>query len=117
VGCSPAGAAPASAAPAPTSETPAPTSATLPAPLPKAAPASYDLLTGEVQLYRRSWRLRYDSLDTVDPYGGCVTLSGNAELNNLQDGQRVRVRGLLVIPDGGANPVYQVQSLEILDRQ
>ena len=73
-------------------------------------------MTGEVQVYRKTWRLRYAPIDQIDIYGGVVVLDGGAELSNLRDGQHVRVRGELVPPaepNGAAH--YRVASIETLD--
>jgi hypothetical protein len=75
-------------------------------------------LTGEVQLWRRTWRLRYAPADSVDAHGGSVVLAGGRELAELRDGQRIRVRGMLVPNvDGQTPPVYQVQALEVLEKR
>jgi nitrogen fixation protein len=52
-------------------------------------------LTGKVFRFRNTWRLRYSSVDTEDAFGGSVTLIGGPALNKLQDGQRIRVHGML----------------------
>jgi hypothetical protein len=73
-------------------------------------------LTGQVQEWRKTWRLRYAEVDQVDPHGGCVLLEGSPELAKLRDGQRVRVRGTLIpAEDRAGNARYRVESIEILD--
>src|SRR2546430_150082 len=54
------------------------------------------LLTGSVESWRKTWRLRYAAVDVEDANGGRVTLIGGAELDRLHEGQQVRVRGTLV---------------------
>ncbi len=72
-------------------------------------------LTGKVQQWRNSWRLRYAAVDAEDPNGGSVTLVGD-DLERLRDGQRIRVRGVLIPADGATGTArYQVTGLEILD--
>jgi hypothetical protein len=70
---------------------------------------------GNVQQWRNTWLLRYAAVDADAPFGGSVTLIGNADLNRLQDGQRVRVHGILVAPVSASQPAYyQVSSIEVL---
>lgn len=77
---------------------------------------NFKSVTGQVQSYRKTLRLRYAAVDQDDIYGGMVILDGGEELGPLRDGQHVRVRGVLVEPErrGGAAH-YRVQSVEILD--
>jgi len=72
------------------------------------------VLVGQVQEWRKTLRLRYAGVDSVDPYGGCVTLSG--KLQDIRDGQRVRVTGQLLPPDD-RNPQarFVVERAEILE--
>jgi hypothetical protein len=73
-------------------------------------------VTGQVQMWRNTVRLRYAPIDQEDQYGGFVVLEGDAELTTMRDGQHVRIRGVLIAPEdrnGAAH--YRVQGLEILD--
>jgi hypothetical protein len=81
--------------------------------------ADYSCLTGQLQHSRisKSWRLRYASVDEVDPYGGSVTLTENVQLPGLKDGDLVRVHGHMVNPDDrGIAPPYQVDSIQPFDK-
>ena len=76
----------------------------------------YQSITGQVQQWKKTWRLRYAPIDQEDPFGGSVTLEGGAELNQLRDGRHVRVRGVLIAPDASSGTArYRVQAIEILD--
>ena len=57
----------------------------------------YSWLQGQVEYshFGNSWRLRYASVDESDANGGSVTLLDNNLLQNLKDGQYVRVQGHL----------------------
>ena len=88
----------------------------------KTAPASmgqteqFKSITGEVQVFRTTRRLRYAAIDQADIYGGVVVLEGDAEVSKLRDGQHVRVRGELIPPTTRVgSAIYRVASLEILD--
>jgi hypothetical protein len=73
-------------------------------------------LTGVVESFRRTWRLRYAGVDVDDPHGGRVTLIGGRTLEQLQEGQRIRVRGILIpTADRGSAPAFDVQAIEVLD--
>ena len=73
-------------------------------------------LTGRLQQFRKSWRLRYADIAQEDPYGGVVILDGGSELNQLRDGQRVRVTGVLVPPEARtSSATYRAKTIEILD--
>ena len=76
----------------------------------------YRSLTGQVQQWRNTWRLRYAAVEADDPHGGSVVLTGSAELEKLRDGQRVRVRGtLLPADDRQGSARYQVKTLDVLE--
>ncbi len=76
----------------------------------------YRVLMGQVQQWRRTWRLRYAALESEDPHGGSVTLLGGAELDRLREGQHVRVRGLLLPADDAQNSArYQVDAIEPIE--
>jgi hypothetical protein len=76
----------------------------------------YSWLVGRVERWGQSkmCRLRYASVEEIDPHGGSVTLVGEPEqLENVQDGQVLRVRGRLLNPDSHtAAPAYQVEAIE-----
>ena len=77
---------------------------------------NFDTVAGQVQTFRKTFRLRYLSIEQEDRYGGIVVLEGGVELSKLRDGNHVRVHGVLVPPTTrGGNAHYRVQSLEILD--
>jgi hypothetical protein len=78
--------------------------------------ADYSWLSGEVQRWRRELRLRYAPVDEVDAHGGCLTLTGDGLLDDLREGDHVRVRGRLVQAEGRTSPVYQVESVTPLER-
>lgn len=76
----------------------------------------YKMLTGQVQTWRGTARLRYAPIDQEDPFGGFVILEGHPDLAKLRDGQHIRVRGILMDLNEIRGPVhYRVQSVEILD--
>jgi len=78
--------------------------------------ANFDTVTGQVSSFRKTWRLRYASIEQEDRYGGTIVLEGGADLNQLKDGQHVRIRGTLVAPtERNAQATYRVQAIEILD--
>ncbi|HZZ79897.1 MAG TPA: hypothetical protein VFE62_15365 [Gemmataceae bacterium] len=73
-------------------------------------------VTGQVQMWKRTVRLRYAPVDQEDTYGGFVVLEGGADVTRLRDGQHVRIRGVLMQPEernGAAH--YRVQAIEVLD--
>jgi len=73
-------------------------------------------LAGEVQQFRRGWRLRYAPLDVAEEHGGSVSLVG-AGLDYLKEGARIRVTGNFLPDDdrpGGAR--FQVRAFEVLDK-
>jgi hypothetical protein len=92
----------------------------------------YSWLQGQVEYshFGNSWRLRYASVDESDSHGGSVTLLDNNLLQNLKDGQYVRVQGHLAsdtevlqtthFPDRTAgrniSPLYHVDMLRPVDR-
>jgi len=94
--------------------------------------ADYSWLQGQVEYshFGNSWRLRYASVDESDSYGGSVTLLDNNLLENLKDGQYVRVQGHLAsdtevlqtthFPDRTAgrniSPLYHVDMVRPVDR-
>src|SRR5262249_19173803 len=49
----------------------------------------YHWLIGELQQWRKEWRLRYAPIDEEDTYGGTVTLLTEGPLENLKHGQKV----------------------------
>jgi hypothetical protein len=77
--------------------------------------ANFESVTGQVQIFRKTMRLRYASIEQEDAYGGVVILEGS-EISNLRDGQHVRVQGTFVAPsDRHGSAKYRVQSVELLD--
>jgi hypothetical protein len=73
-------------------------------------------IAGQVQQYRKSWRLRYADIAQEDPYGGVVVLDGGTELSRLHDGQQVRVTGVFVPPETRtSSATFRVKTLEALD--
>jgi hypothetical protein len=78
--------------------------------------ATFEVLTGTIEPWRKTWRLRYAPPDVEDANGGRVTLTGDGDLDRLQEGQRVRVRGFLTpAPDRGSPPTFHVHSLEVVE--
>ncbi len=78
--------------------------------------ADYSWLSGQVEYSRLShgWRLRYASVDEDDLHGGSVTLTENPRLDELKDGQHIRVTGHLQNPaDRATAPAYSVDSFEV----
>ena len=73
-------------------------------------------LTGQVQMWRKTIRLRYAPIDQEDPYGGFAVLQGNVKIARLREGQRMRVRGILIPPENRNRAAhFKVQAIEILD--
>lgn len=71
-------------------------------------------LTGDVQQFRRGWRLRYASIETEDPNGGSVSITG-AGVDFLKEGQRVRITGTLIPSEDRLGTArFQVRRLEVL---
>jgi hypothetical protein len=82
--------------------------------------ADYTSLTGQLQYSRhtKAWRLRYASVDEVDPYGGSVTVADDSRLTGMKDGDYVRVQGSFVnSADQGIAPPYEVSSIQLLTKQ
>ena len=80
----------------------------------------YSCLSGQLQHSRitKGWRLRYASVDEVDPYGGSVTLTDEAKLSGMKDGDLVRVHGHLTNPeDRGIAPSYQLDSIQPVEKK
>lgn len=76
---------------------------------------TFKSITGNVQPWRKTWRLRFAPVDREAVYGGSVVLEGTC-LERLRDGQTVRVQGVLIAPTDRASPArYRVQTLEVLD--
>ena len=77
---------------------------------------SFRTLTGEVQQFRRGWRLRYAGIDVMDAHGGSVALVGPG-LERLREGSRVRVTGNLIpAEDRLGTARFQVQSVDVLEQ-
>jgi len=80
--------------------------------------ADYSSLTGQVEQSRHGCRLRFASVDEQDEHGGSVSLTGDASLSSLKDGQYLRVQGHLADPENkSAAPPYHVDSFDTLDKQ
>jgi hypothetical protein len=78
----------------------------------------YGWLVGEVAYShaKKSWRLRYASVDETDRYGGSVTLEGTG-LDDLKDGQVVKVEGSVLNPESrDPSPGYRVTTVAPLGR-
>lgn len=72
-------------------------------------------LTGEVQQYRRGWRLRYAAIDVEDAHGGSVALEGVGPAQ-IREGARIRVTGVLIpADDRHSSARFQVQSLDVIE--
>lgn len=81
-----------------------------------AAAEKFKSLTGQVQRFRSTWRLRYAPIEQEDTYGGVVVLEGGAELNKLRDGQQVHVTGVLTPPASRTHSAtYRVNTIMIAD--
>lgn len=76
----------------------------------------YRSLTGEVQLWRNTWRLRYARVDETDKYGGSVVLAGENRFSDLRDGQIIRVQGRIVQSDARTGTVFEVQAIDVLEK-
>jgi hypothetical protein len=80
----------------------------------------YQSLTGQLQHSHitKAWRLRYASVDEVDPYGGSVTLTDDARLSERNDGDFVRVHGRLMNPEArGIAPLFAIDSIQSIDKK
>jgi hypothetical protein len=77
---------------------------------------NFKQITGKVEQYRKTWRLRYGVVEADDPYGGVVLLDNINGGQNLRDGQHVRVRGTLIPPQNRQESArYLVQGIDVLD--
>jgi len=71
---------------------------------------------GRVQEWRKTLRLRYAAIEQEDAHGGSVLLEGKADIQQLRDGQHVRVRGTLIPAEGRTDSArFRVDAIEILD--
>jgi hypothetical protein len=74
----------------------------------------YRVLSGLVQSWRNTWKLRYADYGAVDPFGGSVVLEGIL-VKSLQDGCEVRVEGRLIPPADRRSPArFEIQSIRIV---
>jgi hypothetical protein len=64
--------------------------------------ADFTWISGEAAKWRSDWRLRYASVDEVDAHGGSLVLSGDDQLDKLQDGGQYKLIGH-IDPHGGKN--------------
>jgi hypothetical protein len=72
----------------------------------------YTWISGEVQKWRHDWRLRYASVDEVDPYGGSVTLAGDEHFDQLKEGEHVKLQGHMVTSESKtAGPVFLIDAV------
>ncbi len=76
----------------------------------------YRTLVGQVQEFRKTWRLRYSSVEQGDPHGGSVVLEGDGDFSALRDGMTIRVQGVLIpAADRTAGARYRVQNFEVVE--
>lgn len=76
---------------------------------------NYQTVVGQVFQFRRNWKVRYAALESDDKYGGSLTLVGEG-LDNLKDGQMVRVQGTLIPSDDrAAGARYQVHRVDVIE--
>ncbi len=98
--------------------TPAPVVKTQPRPEPAAAVVlfthapDYTWIAGEMQHWRKSWRLRYTNLDETDAYGGSLTLVGDERLLRFRDGGHYRLQGRLVEDENLGGMAFQVEAVQ-----
>jgi hypothetical protein len=77
---------------------------------------NFKVVTGQLQQWRKTWYLRYATVDMIDPYGGSLELQSIADTSKLKDGIHARVQGVLIPPDSRQDSArYIVKSIEILD--
>jgi hypothetical protein len=75
---------------------------------------NFQSITGQIHNFKGTWRLRYASVESADPFGGCVTIVGEG-LDVLREGQLVRVQGVILPPADRTSPHrYQATRVEIL---
>jgi hypothetical protein len=80
------------------------------------ATADYQTIVGRVHEWNKTLRLRYAPVEQPDAHGGSVMLEGAAELQQLSDGQHVRVRGTLIpATDRVSSARFRVEAVEVLD--
>jgi hypothetical protein len=76
---------------------------------------NYQTLVGQVSQFRHAWRLRFAGVESEDKLGGSVILVGG-DLDQLRDGQMVRVTGSVLPGDDRASGTrYQVTHVEVLE--
>ena len=75
----------------------------------------YQTLVGQVSQFRHTWRLRYTAVESEDKLGGSVILVGN-DLDQLKDGQMVRVQGSVLPGDDRTTGTrYQVTHFDVIE--
>jgi hypothetical protein len=75
---------------------------------------NYQVVVGRVYQFRRAWTLCYTAVEFDDKYGGSFRLVGD-NLDNLKDGQMVRVEGsVLPSHDRTTSPFYEVDRVEVI---
>ena len=76
---------------------------------------NYQVVVGQVYQFRRAWTLRYTAVESDDKYGGSFRLVGD-NLDNLKNGQMVRVEGAILPSDGRAiGAIYKVSRVEVIE--
>lgn len=79
--------------------------------------ADFSWIIGELQYSnsKKTWRLRYQNLDSDDSFGGSVTLTGADHLmEQFTSGQLVRVQGEVLDHGKTLAPRYRVSSINIV---
>src|SRR5207248_6886584 len=77
----------------------------------------YSWISGDVQKWRKEWRLRYAPLDESDEYGGCLTLLGEQCLGHLREGQHCKLLGRVVPDDTKSGGLaYHIEAIQSVGR-
>ncbi|MFO0864929.1 MAG: hypothetical protein U0744_09800, partial [Gemmataceae bacterium] len=85
----------------------------MPAAIPAPA-AVVRTVVGQVAHFRKNWHLRYSGVENDDEFGGSVVLSGD-NLDQLRDGQIVRVSGVITAPTTrGETATMEIRLLEVI---
>jgi hypothetical protein len=103
---------------APTAAAPAAVAPAAPAPaaVPFTHAKDYTWIAGEMQQWRKTWRLRYTALDQTDAYGGSLPVVGDDRLLRFRDGGTYLLQGRVVddaSPDGG--PAFLVEAVLVIE--
>jgi hypothetical protein len=78
--------------------------------------ANYKWVVGELSYVpqKKTWRVRYTSIDDEDRYGGSVTLDASHMMEGYKTGQLVRVEGALLDAESHEPaPGYRVNNIEV----